>query len=48
MKFLSNYSTVYSRPTVDVVIVEAEGVLCASSEELDDIQKGTHDFGWEN
>ena len=48
MKILNNYSEFYCSPTVDVMTVQTEGVLCTSSGELDDLQKNAFDFDWEN
>ena len=44
----NNKSTVYYCPTVTVMTVNSEGVLCASSGELDDLQKNAFEFHWEN
>lgn len=48
MKSLINSSVKYDRPTVDILEMATESMLCASSEELDDIQKEDFDFGWIN
>ena len=48
MKILEKHSTVYFCPAVKVMAIEAESVLCASSEELDDLQKNEFDFNWGN
>lgn len=46
---MKNYkSTVYYCPTVTVITMNSEGVICASSGELDDLQKNPFDFDWEN
>ena len=44
----NNKSTVYYCPTVTVMTVNTEGVLCTSSGELDDLQKNEFDFNWGN
>lgn len=44
----NNKSTVYYCPTVTVMTVNSEGVLCASSGELDDLKKNAFEFAWEN
>lgn len=44
----NNKSTVYYCPTVTVMTVNSEGVLCASSGELDNLQKEAFEFDWEN
>ena len=44
----NNKSTVYYCPTVTVITMNSEGVICASSGELDDLQKNPFDFDWEN
>ena len=44
----NNKSTVYYCPTVTVMTVNTEGVLCTSSGELDDLQKNAFEFDWEN
>jgi len=44
----NNKSTVYYCPTVTVMTVNNEGVLCTSSGELDDLQKNAFEFDWEN
>ena len=44
----NNKSTVYYCPTVTVMTVNTEGVLCTSSGELDDLQKNAFEFEWEN
>ena len=47
MKIANKNSAVYSSPAVIVLSVDPEGLLCTSSE-LDDLQKGSFDFNWEN
>ena len=37
----------YDSPVVEIVEIEAASVLCASSNELDDLEKKTFEFGWE-
>ena len=44
----NNKSTVYYCPTVTVMTVNSEGVLCTSSGELDDLQKNAFEFDLEN
>lgn len=44
----NNKSTVYYCPTVTVMTVNSEGVLCTSSGELGDLQKNAFEFEWEN
>ena len=44
----NNKSTLYYCPTVTVMTVNSEGVLCTSSGELDDLQKNAFEFDWEN
>ena len=48
MKIVNKYSTIYSSPAINVVTVEAEGLLCTSAGELDNLLKGEYEFSWEN
>ena len=48
MKIIDKHSTVYSSPTIDVMTVAAEGLLCTSSGELDNLQKEDFNFNWGN
>lgn len=45
---IKNYCAVYESPAAEIMKFENEGILCASSTELQDLQKGTFDFDWEN
>ena len=36
----------YDSPVVEIVEIEAASVLCASSDELDDLKKEDFDFNW--
>ena len=47
MKIVNKSSAVYSSPAVIVLSVDTEGLLCTSSE-LDNLQKDSFDFSWEN
>ena len=47
MKIVKKSSAVYSSPAVIVLSVDTEGLLCTSSE-LDNLQKDSFDFSWEN
>ena len=44
----NNKSIVYDCPSVTVMTMNSEGVICASSGELDDLQKNAFEFDWEN
>lgn len=39
---------VYDSPAAKIMKFENEGILCASSDELDDLRKEDFEFGWEN
>ena len=45
---IKNSFAVYERPAVKIMKFQNEGILCASSDELDDLRKEDFDFGWEN
>ena len=47
MKKTNKSAVFYDSPVVEIVEIEAASVLCASSDELDDLKKQTFDFGWE-
>ena len=38
---------VYDSPAAKIMKFENEGILCASSDELDDLRKEDFEFGWE-
>ena len=44
---IKNSCAVYESPAAEIMKFENEGILCASSE-LQDLQKDTFDFSWEN
>lgn len=48
MKKITEQVVKYDRPNVGLLEMETMAVLCASSEELDDLRKEDFDFGWEN
>lgn len=45
---IKNSFAVYDSPAARIMKFENEGILCASSDELDDLRKEDFDFGWEN
>lgn len=48
MKMIYRNASVYEVPEVDIIEIGTEGILCVSSEELDDLQKNSFDFDWQN
>jgi hypothetical protein len=46
-RVIKNSCAVYESPTAENMKFEDEGILCASSE-LQDLEKESFDFGWEN
>ena len=45
---IKNSFAVYDSPAAEIMKFQNEGILCASSDELDDLRKEDFDFGWEN
>ena len=45
---IKNYCAVYESPAAEIMKFQNEGILCASSTELQDLQKENFNFGWEN
>ena len=45
---IKNSFAVYDSPAAKIMKFENEGILCASSDELDALRKEDFDFGWEN
>ena len=49
MKYvIKNSCAVYESPAAEIMKFQNEGILCASSDALDDLRKEDFDFGWEN
>ena len=46
MKKTNKSAVFYDSPVVEIVEIEAASVLCASSDELDDLKKEDFDFNW--
>ena len=46
MKKTNKSAVFYDSPVVEIVEIEAASVLCASSNELDDLNKEDFDFNW--
>ena len=44
---IKNSFAVYESPAAEIMKFENQGIICASSE-LQDLQKESFDFGWEN
>ena len=45
---IENFTAVYDSPAVLITELESASVLCASSTELQNLQKESFDFDWEN
>ena len=45
---IKNSCAVYESPAAEIMKFQNEGILCASSTELQDLQKENFNFGWEN
>ena len=46
MKILFNGDVKYDKPVVKIVEIETTSVLCASTNELEDLKKEDFEFGW--
>lgn len=46
MKELKTSGVMYDSPRVESIEIETTAILCASSNELEDLKKETIDFGW--
>lgn len=46
MKITNKPTAFYDRPVVEIVEIETASILCASSEELDELRKEEVDFNW--
>ena len=46
MKITNKPTAFYDSPVVEIVEIETTSILCASSEELDDLKKEDGDFNW--